>query len=728
MVNYETPKGGFGAKPNYDFTVQDLLKARDLYHNALAVMPNVVATAIGKYLYTKEDSREIEPRRKRKARTLLNSYLAEESYPAVLVLIKKWIEDPRDFKDPRQVVPQFLYLPDGRAVPTCVILVELAEDIEWGAPGSHEISFPENLIGGGCGVYTRVQGSEHIGTVGCLVTDGERIYGLTARHVVGPGGQPVYTRVRDEEVLIGQTDNRQILKVKFEELYPGYGCQAGLTTVDVGLVRLEDADQWTSQLLGIGWLDDLANFSPANITFDLLGTPLRSYGASSRDRMYGEISALFPRYRSVGGVDYLADLAIAPRRNRPDALAAAAGDSGSLWVLDDETAARGQNGAVTPVALTWGAMDLAAGVRSQQLVLATFLSTICKSLDIELVTRHNIGYRPIWGEANHHLIAEASFQLVGNEAGNLPSFLQGTGNRRGERGDALRDLAMLPDNWKTHKGRCSREKPNHYANMDLDWNGRPLSEVTLTAKAWLGFYVGREKDGAEDGGNRGALPFRIQAVYEALTKYIQARELKNAFAAAGVLTHYVADACNPAHVSRWGRGDPGWTAGQRGDFHSIWDNPTIDTAAVISAFGTLKPRPPIGAGKDALAAARELMLLARKRVPVGEFVSSEDAAASKRNARTFCKSDEGQQALAACAANGCSFLLALWRGAWTAGGGAKVSAAALAGFNVQGIHDELLDQSDFLPSFPLKELAAVKTPKAKTPAKPKKRPRKKPSR
>ena len=121
--------------PKRDFTslsITDLLEAREAYHVHLAHLENVIATAIGRYRIritdpsAKDPDADEERRRKDWApRTLQNSVVKRWSWPCLLVFVNKWMTQEELIKqDPDQVVPRFLYMPDGRVVPTCVIYAE----------------------------------------------------------------------------------------------------------------------------------------------------------------------------------------------------------------------------------------------------------------------------------------------------------------------------------------------------------------------------------------------------------------------------------------------------------------------------------------------------------------------------------------------------------------------------------------------------------------------------
>ena len=189
-------------KPGNDFdslSFQDLLAARDAYHVHLMNYPHVVATAIGRYRIRTEDSwPDPDGTVKHKGtgqRTLSHSEVRPYSWPAILVFVDEWVDVAAFGKDkrykPSQMVPPVLYLPSGRKVPVCVILVETVAQ----ALPTPEARFPLNNIGGGNPIIADVQGREHFATISCLVSDGHRTYALTNRHVAGDPNEVLYSRL-----------------------------------------------------------------------------------------------------------------------------------------------------------------------------------------------------------------------------------------------------------------------------------------------------------------------------------------------------------------------------------------------------------------------------------------------------------------------------------------------------------------------------------------------------
>lgn len=174
----------------FSLSVKDLLEARENFHFHLSNLKNVVGTAIGLYrirnkdLDAKDSTKKADRKKAALVRTLANSAVKDWSWPCILVFVSKW-QTIKEFERAREhddVIPRFVYMPDGRRIPLCVVEAEknLAGD-----PPLQNFSLPNQLMGGGYPIFSDVQGQQHLGSLGCLVTDGDRVYGLTNRHVVG---------------------------------------------------------------------------------------------------------------------------------------------------------------------------------------------------------------------------------------------------------------------------------------------------------------------------------------------------------------------------------------------------------------------------------------------------------------------------------------------------------------------------------------------------------------
>ena len=102
-------------------SLKDVLDARNHYYVHLSHLSNVVGTAVGRYLIHQDDwyaSHAPEVPRKapkpKSPKTLFNSVIRDWSWPCVLVFVNDWEPMGKFRKDPDQMVPRALFLPDGR--------------------------------------------------------------------------------------------------------------------------------------------------------------------------------------------------------------------------------------------------------------------------------------------------------------------------------------------------------------------------------------------------------------------------------------------------------------------------------------------------------------------------------------------------------------------------------------------------------------------------------------
>ena len=101
-------------------------------------------------------------------------------------------------------------------------------------------------------------------------------------------------------------------RLKLPDAYPGFVGSRVELAIDAGLISVLDLNQWTTQVFGLGVLQTMQDVSPESLTLQLVGTPVRAFGAAS-GALEGEIAALFYRYATVAGVEYVADALVGPR-------------------------------------------------------------------------------------------------------------------------------------------------------------------------------------------------------------------------------------------------------------------------------------------------------------------------------------------------------------------------------------------------------------------------------
>jgi hypothetical protein len=559
-------------------SLKDLLEARELYHWHLSNKANVVGTAVGLYLIRTDDpwpgdaaaqDKDGSPYAKG-IRTFDNSEVRPYSWPAIIVLVRDWV-DATEFGygkvDPDHMVPRTLYMQDGRAVPVCVVAVQVTEPSR-GAPAATR--WPSTYIGGGCPLLSQAQGVERTATVGCLVTDGHTTYALTNRHVCGEPGSIVKARLRGAAVDIGIASARQLTREPFTSVFPEFPGSRSYLTLDIGLVEIHDVNDWSSQPFGIkGTPGEIVDLNELSLSLQFIDQPVTAFGSAS-GLLEGTIKALFYRHKSLAGYDYVSQFLIAPARGFTQS---GPGDSGTLWYLKsgDE-----ENPTLHPLAVEWGGQSLLAGDKRLNYALAAGLSAACQLLDVDLVRDHNQGATPYWGQTGHYSIATAAIESVGS--GPLRDFLKANIERITFRPDELTpeqiheklangqfvELADVPDLvWKKTAGRvpggrdyaqnAGPEHPNHYADIDKPRpDGKTLREATLSSienmsvSAWLKWYA---DDGQADTRSEGLLPFRVWQIFDEMVRQLKAGDDARFLCAAGVLAHYVGDACQPLHGS-----------------------------------------------------------------------------------------------------------------------------------------------------------------------------------
>ncbi|HEY0457816.1 MAG TPA: hypothetical protein VGC97_01615 [Pyrinomonadaceae bacterium] len=724
-------------------SVKDLLEARDVYHVHLASLENVVATAIGLYRIRLKDPDINNPsaaksRKNSPERTLANSVVKEWSYPCVLVFVKEWMTQEELVKqDPDQVVPRYLYLPDGRVVRTCVIL---AEKDEFAPPPLQNLSFPAHLVGGGYPLITDTQGQEHIGSIGCLVTDGDSVYALTNRHVTGIRreseykGRDIFTIVDGKRVRIGETDYNQTGKKAFSDVYPGWAGTQAFSNLDAGLIRVNDVSQWTAQVFGIGEIGELISLHRNNITLDLIGSPVRAFGGASGE-LVGKIEALFYRYKSVGGFDYISDLLIGPLDQKTP-LRTLPGDSGTVWFYDpqlfpedDKKSLKDQNPNALkvekgvrarrfrPLALQWGGHTFLDkdGESQFRFALATCLSTVCRELDVDILSDWNIGHSEYWGKVGHYKIGAKACELPTTKK--LKNFL--VANLKniafddqaiqdgvlGKLSDGFAPLADVPDLvWRTTR---KKDEANHFADMDeIDdgtFPGKTLFDLcrdkaNVEIDVWNRFYDSRGTNF-----KRGALPFRVWQLYSQMVKSLQSGKPEEYICAAGVLAHYVGDACQPLHVSHLHHGRPGHP--EEEDVHSVYETNMLDRFAaelvvgVNNALNGEKFPSKVTGGKEAAIAVIELMRRTMSRIPPIEIIEVYNEVSPSRTKNMWQKLSGRTFE---CIADGSLTLANLWQSAWTEGKGSQIAASKLKELTHQQLRD-LYDNKTFVESFRLQD-------------------------
>lgn len=716
-------------------SLQDLLRARDLFHVHLMNKQNVVATAVGRYLIRKTDPYPANGglKKSKKARGPKRLHECEVRYyswPAVLVFVSEWILDRKFGKagiGSSDYIPPTIYLPDGREVPVCVVE---AKPIERVPAAPTDMAFPQNVIGGGYPLVTRVQGDVHLASIGCLVTDGHKVYALTNRHVAGDPGERVYAIVDGKEIAIGTSSKKQLAGKAFSDIYPGWPGRDVIVNMDVGLVELDDKSLWTAQIYGVGEIGRGADVNVDNLSLQIIGAQVRAYGCASR-QMAGQILALFYRYKSSGGFEHITDFLIGPRRNASEPLRTGPGDSGTVWLLENGDEKKDGANHLRPIAVQWGGHRFVGGDEQYPFALATSLGNACAQLEVDLVRDWNVGFPEYWGAVGHFSIALKAIDAL--KQGSLRTAMDA--NRLNITYDAdhikaqemkglskrpFIPLADVPDYSFKMGPRRSREQPNHFADMDRK---RPSDQKTLldlcsngaglTIATWKAYY-----DEVKDRG-RGTLPFRVWQCFDAMVGYASGGDLEKFVCAAGVVSHYIGDACQPLHISYLFNGDPDRKAADGAQYadgvHAAYEDTMVNayTPQLLAQVSATRASafPPVNSGQEAAALTVELMRRTLSQLKPPDILNAFEPVrnGSRAEIADALWSQFGKGTVQVMSF-GAAALAHLWEEAWRVGQGdkkVKVGKDPIDHDTLSEIYRDEYLKDQFLPSYTLNQIGAV---------------------
>jgi hypothetical protein len=755
-------------------SLRELLEARDAYHFHLLSKANVVGTAVGYYLIRKDEpwpTKVGEHRTQKRhptSRTLFNSEVRDYSWPCVLAFVRKWATEeafgPRGEFDSSLILPKTLYMPDGRAVPVCTIEVgdPCASPIDPLVEGPR----PSYPLGGGCPIIIDRQGERRIATAGCLVTDGNTTFALTARHASGEAGNEVRSVLREGETVVGMSSGRSLTRQPFSDVYPEYPGRRSFAAMDVGLIEIDRLADWTSNTYALPPLGPLADVHEGNLSLRFIDQPVVGYGAAS-GLIRGSLKALFYRHRSVGGFDYVSDFLIAP----DDGAQTRPGDSGMVWHLD-VTPRTEENKNIPaakrdlrPLAVEWGGQILGDAAKSATFAVATSLSTVCRLLDVELVSDVGRGVSGYWGRTGHYSIAALAISHI--RSPKLAKLMKANASILSfdltEIEDRGFDASVGNEIWKklsksaggsvggrdtsgTPKRSNGPEHPNHYADIDATYapHGKNLRELCrskpadfLTVEAWQKYYDDMAATAKADGKNdeahqyasklkQGLLPFRLWQFYDAMVGFVENGDIEGFVTAAGVAAHYMGDASQPLHGSVLADGDKN-RSGPRPDpkseketlpygdgVHSAYETKMVSRFAsdlLPAAADTLakfnKQLPLCKSGAQIARATIELMHEAAMTLPPQRILDAYEAAGGGTVVATLEAMNETLAApTAKLLAEGARYLALLWDSAWIAGGGASTAEGDLAELETKAVRARYI-KLDFVPSLVLDDINEV---------------------
>ncbi len=763
--------------PRRDYTslsIKDLLDARDAYHVYLSSLENVVATAVGRYFIHKDDwyaKHAPDPDHPRptdfplvkEAKSLANTVIRPWSWPAVIVFVKKWASAKSLGAD---AVPRTLYLPDGRVVPTCIIEASPDESLPPAAMGPFNTS---TTLGGGYACLRDHQGMQSLGTISCLVKKQGSYFALTNRHVAGGDDEEVRAHIDGEYKSVGKTSNLAVDRRVMSDVFPRWPESNVLLTLDAGLIKVDNINDWTAQVYGIGEIGDVFDATDYTITLDLIGCPLRAFGAIGGPAE-GQICALFFRYASLNGYEYVTDLLIGPRpgNDKMKPPITLPGDSGTLWFYDpaaqsadqpnqdfDHTHVKSEHGEnaprLRPVAMQWGGhrIVLPDGSKSSY-AMGTFFSTVCRSLDVEVVRDWSVGFDETWGKVGHFSIG---WKACDNVSGNLKTLMKanqkniGFGDDEVAKGstftvdrDKFVPLADVPDYiWVVARGTHPNEAIQHFADIDIEDidGGKSLLEQcaadpkSVAASVWKAYFDGFAAQGL--GPEEGALPFRVWQLYDAMVDYLKAGDLLRFVAAGGVMAHYVGDASQPLHCSFMHHGIPpmktykgrqypvprdsdefkDFKTTREAQIHSIYEETMleIDTATLLASVDKSLSSmnysgPAIASGHEAGVAVIQLMHRSQKRLAPLDIIHADDPSLGPKARASQLWSDKNiRNATIESLADSVLTLAALWSAAWKQGKGNSIAKTSLVEQDQDALDALVRKDRKFVPSLSLDDMA-----------------------
>lgn len=737
-----------------NLSLKDVIEARDVFHVHLMHKANVVATAVGRYLIRNSDMKDgvYRPDKSfpRKPRRLDNSSVYDFSWSCVLVFVERWQDEGSLIhRDGDNLVPKSIYMPDGRVIPICIVEAPKFVADKEETVNIDDLIFPVNKIGGGFPAIIESQGEKRVATLGCLVSDGHTVYALSNKHVTGDAAQIIYSRRRGAERRIGKASGRVLGKKPFTELYPGWSGSNVLVNNDVGLIEIDSVKDWKTEILQIGEIGRLFDLSTQNLSLELIGKRVAGHGAIS-GTMEGEIFGLFFRYRSIGGKEYVSDYLIGGRDG--ESLNTHRGDSGTLWMVEETCETQDEKGkkqTVTeyrPIALHWGQFEVqenASALERKGFAMATSLSNLCREMDVEIVRNWNTDQDYSWGKVGHFTIGNKAVvalsgaqefkklrdvmtycqELIGLTLAKLP-----TSAKYKPKATDFCALADVPDIvWKSKRPGITRfpfENPNHFADIDQkNGNGESLIDLykqdknSLNPTDWNDFY----KSVGIDMGHRGSLPFRARQIFRAMVEYLENKDLIGYVCAAGVLSHYVGDSCQPLHTSRLHHGEPPDFG--NGNIHDLYESRMIEDNAdkILSLLDarikkqqntTSEKIAAININADVAERLFELMMVTCKKIVPEKMVEVYDPLKGDDDAVVEALWENFKSATVGTIARGSRYLAAFWEAAWRLGDGDSLTAEvnALLAMSKDELKTELKktyenpDKSKFIPSVYIKDI------------------------
>src|SRR5215467_9583683 len=84
-------------------------------------------------------------------------------------------------------------------------------------------------------------------------------------------GTRISALIRNRRVAVGSSSERQLTRLPFNQLYPGLPMRSTYVNLEIGLIELENVNDWTSQVYGLGPIGPLLDLNDHNLSLRLIG-------------------------------------------------------------------------------------------------------------------------------------------------------------------------------------------------------------------------------------------------------------------------------------------------------------------------------------------------------------------------------------------------------------------------------------------------------------------------
>jgi hypothetical protein len=190
-----------------------------------------------------------------------------------------------------------------------------------------------------------------------------------------------------------------------------------------------------------------------------------------------------------------------------------------------------------------------------------------------------------------------------------------------------------------------------------------------------------------------------------MVNYIKNADMSKFVCAAGILSHYIGDACQPLHASKFHDGRPE-NPNERG-VHSSYETKMLDRFAADTIGKVNTNLQNVTVNSDELGGHNAAISLIRLMLRCMQILSSLEIIevfnqGSNTNNRLKYMFELLRNKTASCLAEGCIKLASVWENAWTEEDGNQIDDNNLASVNSIELKN-LYENRDFLSAYSLQD-------------------------